>query len=64
MKADWTKNDPIITQELSKFGRNSVPLYVLYGTDHAQEPFILPQVLTPDVIAEHIDKAIPEERRL
>ncbi len=33
LKADWTKNDPVITQALSKFGRNSVPLYVLYGPD-------------------------------
>jgi thiol:disulfide interchange protein len=61
MKADWTKNDPVITQELSKFGRNSVPLYVLYGSDEKQEPLILPQVLTPDVVAEHLTKAIPEE---
>jgi thiol:disulfide interchange protein DsbD len=61
MKADWTKNDPIITQELSKFGRNSVPLYILYGPDEKQEPLILPQVLTPDVIAEHLNKVIPEE---
>lgn len=58
MKADWTKNDPIITQELSKFGRNSVPLYVLYGADDSQEPLILPQVLTPDVIAGHLDQAL------
>ena len=55
MKADWTKNDPVITAELSKFGRNSVPLYVLYGADTSQEPVILPQVLTPDAVAEHLN---------
>lgn len=58
MKADWTKNDSVITQELSKFGRNSVPLYVLYGPNDKQEPLILPQVLTPNVIATHLDKII------
>lgn len=58
MKADWTKNDPIITKELSKFGRNSVPLYVLYGNEEKQEPQILPQVLTVDVVKSHLEKAI------
>lgn len=57
MKADWTKSDPVITQELSKFGRNSVPLYVLYGPDENQDPLILPQVLTPDVVNDHLNKA-------
>lgn len=61
MKADWTKNDPIITQELSRFGRTSVPLYVLYGTNQEKEPLILPQILTPDVVIEHIKSAIESE---
>ncbi len=56
MKADWTKNNPIITQELRKFGRNSVPLYILYGNDQKREPMILPQVLTPSIVTEHLNK--------
>ena len=59
MKADWTKNDPIITQALSKFGRNSVPLYVLYGSEGQKDPLILPQVLTADAVIDHLNKAIP-----
>ncbi len=55
MVADWTKNDPVITEELSKFGRNSVPLYVYYGPDKDQEAVILPQILTPDIVASEID---------
>lgn len=52
MKADWTKKDPLITEELKKFGRNSVPLYVLYeGND---KKTILPQVLTPGVVLENL----------
>lgn len=58
MVADWTRNDPVITEELSKFGRNSVPLYVLYGKDEQQAPTILPQVLTADVVAQHIDSTM------
>lgn len=53
MKADWTKNDPVITKELRKFGRNGVPLYVMYGANGKTE--ILPQVLTADIVSDHID---------
>ena len=48
MKADWTKGDPAITAALKQYGRNSVPLYLLYGGD--AQPQILPQVLTPDIV--------------
>ncbi|MFI0434412.1 MAG: protein-disulfide reductase DsbD family protein [Parachlamydiaceae bacterium] len=61
MRADWTKNDPMITEALAQFGRNSVPLYVLYGTDAKKDPVILPQVLTPDIIVDHLNQAIPND---
>lgn len=61
LKADWTKNDPTITQELSKYGRNSVPLYVLYGSANHQDPVILPQVLTREVMIDHLNQVISEE---
>jgi thiol:disulfide interchange protein DsbD len=48
MKADWTMHDDIITEELRKFGRNGVPLYVYYPANG--EPVLLPQVLTPDIV--------------
>lgn len=53
MIADWTKSDPVITQELKKFGRNAVPLYVFYGKNKA--PKILPQVLTPENVIEYLE---------
>jgi thiol:disulfide interchange protein/DsbC/DsbD-like thiol-disulfide interchange protein len=56
MKADWTKNDPAITQMLNKFGRNGVPLYILYGKNPDTKPLILPQLLTPENIFEAINK--------
>lgn len=55
MKADWTSNDPEISEELRKFGRNSVPLYLLYGNDSEAKPKILPQVLTPEIVLSHLD---------
>lgn len=55
MKADWTKRDEVIAAELRKFGRNSVPLYVLYDGDSESSPQILPQVLTPTIILESLE---------
>lgn len=60
MKADWTRSDPAITAALRKFGRNGVPLYLLYGRDPAKPPQIMPQVLTPEIVIDYlngIDKA-------
>lgn len=56
MKADWTRNDPVITEELKKFGRSGVPLYVLYGKDPDDQPEILPQVLTADTIKSALNR--------
>lgn len=56
MKADWTRNDPEITDALAEFGRNSVPLYLLYGSEADASPTILPQVLTPDVVLEELER--------
>lgn len=54
MKADWTKNDEAITQELRKHGRSGVPLYLLYEGDPKSPPKVLPQVLSPDIVLEHL----------
>jgi thiol:disulfide interchange protein DsbD len=61
MRADWTKNDPVITEELSKYGRNSVPLYLLFGQDGNEDPLVLPQVLTADNVLDHLNRAVPED---
>jgi thiol:disulfide interchange protein DsbD len=56
MKADWTRSDPAITEMLRKFGRNSVPLYLLYGKEAGKQPVILPQVLTPEAVLNELNK--------
>ena len=43
--ADWTNQNPEITQLLNDNGRSGVPLY-LYYAPHAATPVILPQILT------------------
>ena len=50
-KGDWTKRNSDITEYLSRFERNGVPLYVYYGPADTQNgqrpaPVILPQLLT------------------
>ena len=55
MKADWTRNDPVITAELKKHGRSGVPLYVLYEGMEDSQPLVLPQVLTADTVIQHLD---------
>ena len=52
---DWTNGDPAITRTLAEHGRNSVPLYLWYAPGSAT-PEILPQILTPGMLA---DKAKP-----
>jgi len=52
MTADWTNYDPEITAVLRSFGRAGVPLYVFYPGGGANvEPVILPQLLTPGIVA-------------
>ncbi len=53
MKADWTKRDAAITTALAAFGRNGVPLYVLYPPKG--EPRVLPELLTTDIMLAAID---------
>lgn len=53
---DWTNQDADITGYLKSFGRNGVPIYVYYGAPDAQsgtrpDPVVLPQILTPGIIA-------------
>lgn len=54
LKADWTARDQVIAQALARFGRNSVPLYVLYHNS-ATEPILLPEILTPGIVLEALN---------
>ena len=54
LKGDWTNGDPAITALLESFGRNGVPLYVVYRP--GQPPEILPQLLTPTIVLDALRK--------
>ena len=57
---DWTNQDAEITKYLHRYGRNGVPIYVYYGRagDDGQRPeaVVLPQILTPGIVADYLDQ--------
>ena len=56
LKADWTRRDDRITEALASYGRQGVPLYVLYGREKDAPPRLLPEVLTPGIVLEALDE--------
>jgi len=51
LKGDWTNQDPEITKILEQNGRSGVPLYLLYANG---QTVVLPQILTPAIVLEHL----------
>ncbi|WOO41836.1 protein-disulfide reductase DsbD family protein [Rubellicoccus peritrichatus] len=56
LKADWTNQDPAITQELAKFNRSAVPFNLIYSPDR-EEPVIMPELITPGIVLEKLKEA-------
>ncbi len=59
IRADWTSRNPDITRLLSKFGRSGVPLYVIFPAGKANQPIVLPEVITSGIVIDAIDQASP-----
>lgn len=58
---DWTNRNPDITDYLMRYGRNGVPIYVFYGardpsTGKRPDPVVLPQILTPGIVAAAVER--------
>ena len=53
LRADWTKKDPVIAQELKKYGREGIPFNVLLKPN--QPPIILSELLTGTEIVNAIN---------
>jgi thiol:disulfide interchange protein/DsbC/DsbD-like thiol-disulfide interchange protein len=49
LKADWTNGSPEITRALERFGRQSVPLYVVYPPGADAQPILLPEIINPSI---------------
>lgn len=55
-KGDYTFYDSRITAQLQKFGRSGVPLVLVYAPG-AEPPILLPELLTPGIVLEALEKA-------
>lgn len=60
LKADWTKNDPEITEWLHSVKRNGVPTIALYK--QGKEVVLLPELITPDIVQEGVSSLLKEEQ--
>jgi len=56
LKADWTNRDAAIAKALADQGRVGVPLYLVYAPGGGA-PKVLPQLLTPGMVAQALDEA-------
>jgi thiol:disulfide interchange protein DsbD len=57
LKADWTAQDPEISDLLRKFGRSGVPVYVVFPAGHPNEPVVLPEVISKQIVIDALNKA-------
>ena len=55
-KADWTRQDPVITEALGALGRSGVPTYALYRGNPGATPVLLPEVLTKEIVMQALER--------
>ncbi len=56
MVADSTKFNPDVEDALAEFGQGGLPMYLVYPADGGK-PVVLPQVLTPQIVTQALQKA-------
>jgi thiol:disulfide interchange protein DsbD len=54
---DYTRFPDNITAELNRFNRAGVPLVLVYPKDAAALPIVLPEILTPGIVLNALDRA-------
>ena len=57
---DFTRKDPLIAEELRRFERSAVPLVLVYPANPNEPPLILPEILTPNIVLEALERAAPK----
>ena len=60
VRADWTNQDPDITQALAALGRSGVPTYAIYPADPNAPAHVLPEVLTKGIVLDALN-ALPQK---
>ncbi|MDG2045589.1 MAG: protein-disulfide reductase DsbD [Halioglobus sp.] len=61
MVADWTNHNADIAALLERYGRNGIPLYLMYAADTSEAPLILPQLLTAQTVIDAL-QAVSEKK--
>jgi thiol:disulfide interchange protein len=56
-KADWTLYDDEIRQELARYGKAGVPMYLVYGPGAPRDPELLPELLTVELTLDALRNA-------
>ena len=56
-RADYTRQPGYITEELRRRGRAGVPLVLVFPRDKTTQPEMLPELLTPDIVLNALNKA-------
>ncbi len=62
LRADWTRRDATISNELSRLGRNGVPVYAIYrpGQGANQQPTLLPELLSVSTVRDALALRVKE----
>ncbi|WP_426756383.1 protein-disulfide reductase DsbD family protein [Myxococcus sp. Y35] len=55
--ADWTRRDARITAKLAEHGRAGVPMYLVLSPGAPDKPEVLPELLTPGLVADAVKRA-------
>ncbi|MGM0575776.1 MAG: protein-disulfide reductase DsbD family protein [Myxococcota bacterium] len=59
VRADYTNEDPKITEWLERFQRPGVPMYVILPAGRPGEPMLLPEVLTKAALLDGLEESTP-----
>ena len=54
---DYTRFPDNITAELNRFNRAGVPLVLVYPKNPDADPIVLPEILTPGIVLDALDRA-------
>jgi thiol:disulfide interchange protein len=54
---DYTRTPDNITTELKRYDRAGVPLVLVYPKNPDAQPIVLPEVLTPGIVLNALDRA-------
>ncbi len=57
LKADWTRRDEQIRATLARHGKAGVPMYLVYSPRKPLEPYVLPELLTTDLVVSALEQA-------